>query len=180
MQDIAESLIRDRGKEPEIADSDPFPALWSRPRARPYRIDGWLAPQPLQHLTVLLQQRAVLVRGLRDALLAVVENVKAAPHARSICSASRRAFRSPSTRRLCVIARASAGVGSGRGLLLHNARTGRSPGCTSGTGRRSRADPLRGKRATVAIGWKGISGKTRSPANCLARNYIANFPFIAL
>src|SRR5205823_2751801 len=36
-------------------------------------------------------------------------NVKAAPHARSICSASRRAFRSPFTRRLCVIASASAG-----------------------------------------------------------------------
>ena len=45
----------------------------------------------------------------------------AARQACSISSARRRARKLPSTRRLCVMASASAGVGSETGLLLHNA-----------------------------------------------------------
>lgn len=69
-------------KYPVSAAVNTMPA--ANPASAGNRMDGRLTPDPLQIVAMLCEQRAVLLRRNRYALLAVMENINVAGVARGI------------------------------------------------------------------------------------------------
>jgi len=124
MQDVAKVRIALRRIEAEVAVHHPF-EFRAAPVTDQHLIKDGLAALRVHLHARRLERCDVLLGRACNTLLAIVKNnfKRAARHACSIRSASRRASRFPSTPKLSVMLSAEAMVGRSTGLLLHSARS---------------------------------------------------------
>jgi hypothetical protein len=78
MEHVAEDFIWHGGEKPEVGVNHPFELCLFAVPGGDDGPQGGLAPEPMQRKSRGLQDRSIRLRGLRDALFAVVKDINVA------------------------------------------------------------------------------------------------------